>query len=78
MAAQNSQGPGMANLFDPSPEGFVWAVGMENTFIGQTERMGERVLDEFAVTHHYQYWKEDLERCASLGVRAIRYGMPWY
>jgi beta-glucosidase/6-phospho-beta-glucosidase/beta-galactosidase len=68
----------MADLFDPSPEGFVWAVGMENTFIGQTERMGERVLDEFALTHHYQYFREDLDRCASLGVRAMRYGMPWY
>jgi beta-glucosidase/6-phospho-beta-glucosidase/beta-galactosidase len=67
-----------APMFDLSPEGFVWAVGIENTFIGQTERIGERVLDEFAVTHHYQYWKEDLDRCASLGVRAIRYGMPWY
>jgi beta-glucosidase len=64
--------------FDLSPEGFVWAVGIENTFIGQTERIGERPLDEFALTHHYLYWKEDLERCASLGVRAIRYGMPWY
>jgi beta-glucosidase len=69
---------GSKPMFDLSPEGFVWAVGIENTFIGQTERMGERPLDEFALTHHYQYWKEDLERCASLGVRAIRYGMPWY
>jgi beta-glucosidase len=65
-------------MFDLSPEGFVWAVGIENTFIGQTERIGERPLDEFALTHHYQYWREDLDRCASLGARAIRYGMPWY
>ena len=66
------------SLFDLSPEGFVWAVGMENTFIGQTERIGERVLDEFALTHHYQYYREDLDRCAGLGVQAMRYGMPWY
>jgi beta-glucosidase len=70
--------PTSAPLFDLTPEGFVWAVGIENTFIGQTERMGEKVLDEFALTHHYQYWREDLDRCADLGVRAIRYGMPWY
>lgn len=71
-------GAGKAPLFELSPESFVWAVGIENTFIGQTERMGERVLDEFALTHHYQCWKDDLDRCASLGARAIRYGMPWY
>jgi beta-glucosidase len=65
-------------FFDLSPEGFVWAVGMENTFIGQTERMGERILDEYALTHHYLYWKEDIDRCAALGVRAMRYGLPWY
>ncbi len=67
-----------AKLFDLSPEGFVWAAGIENTFIGQTERAGERVLDEYGLTHHYQYWREDLDRVAGLGVRAIRYGMPWY
>lgn len=67
-----------AKLFDLSPEGFVWAAGIENTFIGQTERIGERPLDEFALTHHYQYWREDLDRVASLGVKAMRYGMPWY
>jgi beta-glucosidase/6-phospho-beta-glucosidase/beta-galactosidase len=68
----------MTNLFDLSPEGFVWAGGIENTFIGQTERIGERVLDEFALTHHYQYFREDLARVKGLGVRAMRYGMPWY
>ncbi|MBZ9935191.1 family 1 glycosylhydrolase [Mesorhizobium sp. BR1-1-16] len=68
----------MSELFDLSPDGFVWAAGIENTFIGQTERIGERVLDEFALTHHYQYFREDLDRVKGLGVRAIRYGMPWY
>lgn len=68
----------MTNLFDLSPEGFVWAGGIENTFIGQTERLGERVLDEFLLTNHYQYYREDLDRVKSLGIRALRYGMPWY
>ncbi len=65
-------------FLDTSPEGFVWAAGIENTFIGQTERAGERVLDEFDLTDHYRYWREDLDRVASLGVRALRYGLPWY
>ncbi len=68
----------MAAPFDLSPEGFVWAVGIENTFIGQTERAGERLLDEYALTHHYQFWREDIDRCAALGVQALRYGLPWY
>ena len=68
----------MTELFDLSPEGFGWAAGIEDTFIGQTERAGERVLDEYAITHHYQYYREDLDRIKSLGVQAMRYGMPWY
>lgn len=67
-----------APLFDASPGGFAWAVGIEDTFIPQTERLGERVLDEYALTHHYLYWREDLDRAAGLGVRTIRYGIPWY
>ena len=67
-----------AKLFDLSPDGFVWAAGIEDTFIGQTERTGERVLDEYALTNHYQYFREDLDRIKSFGVKAMRYGMPWY
>jgi beta-glucosidase len=65
-------------LFSPAPGGFAWATGIEDTFIGQTERIGERVLDEYALTHHYLYWREDIDRAAALGVRAMRYGIPWY
>ena len=38
----------------------------------------ERVLDEYTLTHHYLYWREDIDRAADLGVRAMRYGIPWY
>ncbi|HEX2909468.1 MAG TPA: family 1 glycosylhydrolase [Chloroflexia bacterium] len=65
-------------LFSLAPGGFAWATGIEDTFVVQTERVGERPLDEYALTHHYLYWKEDLDRAASLGVRAMRYGIPWY
>jgi beta-glucosidase len=64
--------------FSLAPEGFAWGVGMEDTFIAQTDRVGERMLDEYALTHHYLYWREDLDRVAALGVRALRYGIPWY
>ncbi|WP_240416002.1 family 1 glycosylhydrolase [Paenibacillus periandrae] len=56
---------------------WVWAVGFENTFIGQTAR-GERVLDEYEITQHYQYWEEDLNRVRETGAAMIRYGIPWY
>jgi beta-glucosidase len=56
---------------------WVWAVGIENTFIGQTAR-GERVLDEFEITQHYQFWEEDLDRVRASGATMIRYGVPWY
>ncbi len=65
-------------LFCLDPQGFAWATGIEDTFIPQTERAGERVLDEYALTHHYLYWREDLDRAAALGVNSMRYGIPWY
>ena len=65
-------------LFSLAPQGFAWASGIEDTFVPQTERAGERVLDEYALTNHYLYWREDFDRAASLGIRAMRYGIPWY
>lgn len=56
---------------------WIWAVGIENTFIGQTAR-GERALDEFEITQHYQFWEEDLDRVRETGAAMIRYGIPWY
>jgi len=37
-----------------------------------------RPLDEFNLTQHYEFWREDLERVASLGVSHLRWGPPWY
>lgn len=60
---------------EPLP--FVWGVGIENTFVPQTRR-GHRSLDEYALMGHYHHWRADIDRIASLGVRAVRYGIPWY
>lgn len=56
---------------------FLWALGIEDTFIGQPGRTG-RILDEYALTQHYRFWREDLERISDIGVRWMRYGIPWY
>jgi beta-glucosidase len=63
--------------FGPLPEQFVWATGVENTFIPQG-RPGQRPLDEFDLMSHYTHWKEDLKPCRELGIQAIRWGAPWY
>lgn len=59
-------------------DGFLWCVGIEDTFIGQPIRHSGLPLDEYFLTQHYRFWREDLDRAASLGVGGIRYGIPWY
>jgi beta-glucosidase/6-phospho-beta-glucosidase/beta-galactosidase len=59
------------------PEGFLWATGIEDTFVPQS-RPGLRPLDEYALMGHYEHWREDLALTRELGVQAIRWGVPWY
>jgi beta-glucosidase/6-phospho-beta-glucosidase/beta-galactosidase len=59
------------------PEDFWWASGVENTAIAQT-KPGHRSLDEFELMSHYEHWKEDLSISKDMGIRAIRWGAPWY
>lgn len=55
----------------------VFAVGIEDTFIGQeTPDLGR--LDEYELTEHYQRWEDDIRIAAESGASAIRYGIPWY
>lgn len=64
--------------FDPRDAGFMWAAGIEDTFVAAPHPRTGRVLDEYALTEHYERWEEDLRLLASLGVRSARYGIPWY
>lgn len=59
------------------PADFLWATGIEDTFVPQT-RPGHRALDEYALMEHYDHWRADLALTRELGVRAIRWGVPWY
>jgi beta-glucosidase len=61
----------------PGPEDFVWATGIEDTFVPQA-RPGHRSLDEYQLMGHYEHWREDLALARELGVQAIRWGIPWY
>lgn len=59
------------------PGDFIWASGIEDTFVPQT-RPGQRALDEYKLIGHYDHWREDLALARTLGVRALRWGIPWY
>ena len=59
------------------PEAFLWATGIEDTFITAPWPQSGRSLDEYELTDHYARWSEDLELMAELGVKAARYGIPW-
>jgi len=57
---------------------FVWAVGIEDTNVGWPLSGSPAGLDEFALTRHYDHWREDLALAVSIGAKSIRYGFPWY
>lgn len=67
----------MLNLYPPSADTFIWATGIENTFIPQA-RPGLRALEEYQLTQHDKQWKNDIDLAAATGIKALRWGIPWY
>jgi beta-glucosidase len=57
---------------------FIWGVGIEDTNVGWPLAGSPAGLDEFALTRHYDHWREDLALAVSIGATSIRYGFPWY
>jgi beta-glucosidase len=60
------------------PETFVWATGIEDTFITAPWPKTGRTLDEYELTGHYDRWHSDLGLMREIGVSAARYGIPWH
>jgi beta-glucosidase/6-phospho-beta-glucosidase/beta-galactosidase len=54
-----------------------FALGVEDTFVPQ-ERPGERAIDEYQLTGHYEHWHEDLALARQAGAELLRWGVPWY
>jgi beta-glucosidase/6-phospho-beta-glucosidase/beta-galactosidase len=54
-----------------------FALGVEDTFVPQ-ERPGERAIDEYALTGHYEHWHDDLALARDAGAELLRWGVPWY
>ncbi|GHV50900.1 hypothetical protein AGMMS49579_05240 [Spirochaetia bacterium] len=57
---------------------FLWCAGIEDTFIADPFPATGKILDEYELTDHYRFWKADMDRVASLGIDALRWGIPWY
>jgi hypothetical protein len=73
-------GPPAAPFGDPpgAPTTFEWLSGVDDAFlIHPSERTG-RTLDEYAVTGHYERLETDVALLAGVGVRTVRYGLPWH
>lgn len=61
----------------PSASEFIWAGGIEDTFVPQA-RPGQRPLDEYELMGHYEHWREDIALTKELNMQALRWGVPWY
>lgn len=60
------------------PHTFLWATGIEDTFITAPWPKTGRTLDEYELTGHYERWRDDLGLMSDIGVNAARYGIPWH
>lgn len=67
----------MTELVSDLLRDFCWAAGIEDTFIPQV-RPGLRRLEEYELTQHYEQWQSDFDLLEETGVRAVRWGIPWY
>ena len=54
-----------------------FALGIENTFVPQ-ERPGERAIDEYELTEHYEHYAADFALAADVGADLLRWGVPWH
>lgn len=52
-------------------------LGIEDTVVPQS-RPGERAIDEYALTEHYERFADDFELAAGVGAELLRWGVPWY
>lgn len=54
-----------------------FGLGIEDTFVPQSGP-GERSLDEYELTEHYDRWHDDLELAVRAGAEFVRWGIPWH
>jgi beta-glucosidase/6-phospho-beta-glucosidase/beta-galactosidase len=54
-----------------------WLIGIEDTCVYPAAGSTMGPLNEFALTGHDQYWREDLATASRLGATGLRYGVSW-
>ena len=71
--AAGSHGQGLPTA---SPRNFMFATGIECSY--PTIQQGRVRRDLLAECGHYERWKEDLGLVKELGLRVLRYGLPYH
>lgn len=63
-------------LPDGSPRNFMFATGIECSY--PTINNGRTRRDQLEECGHYKHWKKDLGLVKDLGLKVLRYGLPYY
>ena len=71
--ASGSSGSGLPSGF---PGNFMFATGIECSY--PTINNGKTRRDQLKECGHYEYWKEDLRLVQEMGLKVLRYGLPYY
>lgn len=71
--AAGSSGSGLP---DGSARNFLFATGIECSY--PTIQNGAIRRDQLEECFHYKYWRHDLELVKDLGLKVLRYGLPYY
>ena len=71
--ASGKTGQGMPTT---NPGNFLFATGVECSY--PTIKNGAVRRDQLEECGHYKYWREDLHLVQEMGIRALRYGLPYH
>jgi beta-glucosidase/6-phospho-beta-glucosidase/beta-galactosidase len=71
--ASGSAGSGLPDGYAGN---FMFATGIECSY--PTIRQGHVRRDQLKECGHYDYWREDLRLVQELGLKVLRYGLPYY
>lgn len=57
---------------------FIFAGGIENTFINAKHPETQKRLEEYELIGHYENTFKDLKTVSEIGIDTLRWGIPWY
>lgn len=75
--ASGSDGSGLPDSYSGN---FLFATGIECSYptIKGRGRSGRQRRDMLKECGHYKYWRKDLELVKEIGLKVLRYGLPYY